>query len=94
MAQTRAVGKAYRNILSWIVKMAGYEATPAEEIDREAMETNLTKAKQKVLKAINDHDITKGVDVMAYIEKIIGKRSIETVDEANKIIRSFDDERT
>jgi len=32
MAQTRAVGKAYRMALSYIVSLAGYEGTPAEEI--------------------------------------------------------------
>lgn len=32
MAQTRALGKAYRMALSWIVKMADYEPTPAEEM--------------------------------------------------------------
>lgn len=33
MAQTRAIGKAYRNLLAWIMKMSGFEATPAEEMD-------------------------------------------------------------
>lgn len=33
MAQTRAIGKAYRNTLAWIIKAAGYEPTPAEEMD-------------------------------------------------------------
>ncbi len=33
MAQTRAIGKAYRNTLAWIMKSAGYEPTPAEEMD-------------------------------------------------------------
>jgi hypothetical protein len=33
MAQTRAIGKAYRSILAWIIKAAGYEPTPAEEMD-------------------------------------------------------------
>jgi len=32
MAQTRALGKAYRMALSWIMKMAGYEGTPAQEM--------------------------------------------------------------
>lgn len=32
MAQTRAIGKAYRNLIGWVVKMAGYETTPAEEM--------------------------------------------------------------
>ena len=33
MAQTRAIGKAYRNKLGWLLKAAGYETTPAEEMD-------------------------------------------------------------
>lgn len=33
MAQTRASGKAFRMLLSWIMKAAGFEATPAEEMD-------------------------------------------------------------
>ncbi len=32
MAQTRAIGKAYRNIAGWVMKLAGYEATPSEEM--------------------------------------------------------------
>ena len=32
MSQTRALGKAYRMALSWIIKMAGYEGTPAQEM--------------------------------------------------------------
>ena len=34
MAQTRALGKAYRMALSWIMKMAGYQPTPAEEMKK------------------------------------------------------------
>ena len=33
MAQTRAISKAYRNCLAWIIRAAGYEPTPAEEMD-------------------------------------------------------------
>jgi hypothetical protein len=33
MAQTRASGKAYRLLLSWVMKAAGYEGTPLEEMD-------------------------------------------------------------
>ena len=39
MAQTRAIGKAYRNILAWIIRAAGYEPTPAEEMDYMAQPT-------------------------------------------------------
>lgn len=33
MAITRATGKAYRGAFGWIVTLAGYSATPAEEMD-------------------------------------------------------------
>jgi hypothetical protein len=43
MAQTRAIGKAYRNILGWIMKLAGYEPMPAEEA--EGVKSTLQKEK-------------------------------------------------
>ncbi|MDO7849926.1 hypothetical protein Q5H92_26440 [Hymenobacter sp. M29] len=33
MAQTRATGKAFRNVLAYLIRAAGYEATPAEEME-------------------------------------------------------------
>ena len=36
MAQTRAISRALRNPLGFVVKLAGYEATPAEEMPRDA----------------------------------------------------------
>lgn len=33
MAQTRSIGKAYRNLLSWLMKSSGFEPTPFEEMD-------------------------------------------------------------
>jgi len=56
MAQTRAEGKAYRMLLSWLMKAAGFEATPAEEMDFTTKQENdflfswedeLTKCKTK-----------------------------------------------
>lgn len=32
MAQTRSIGKAYRNKIGWIMKLAGYQSTPSEEM--------------------------------------------------------------
>lgn len=32
MAQTRACAKVYRNVLAWVVVLAGYRPTPAEEM--------------------------------------------------------------
>ena len=39
MAQTRAIGKAFRNRIGWIIKLAGYEPTPAEEMKKQATAT-------------------------------------------------------
>ena len=46
MAQTRAVGKAYRLLIGWLMKSAGYEATPLEEMDGvfEKAEPRVTKS--------------------------------------------------
>ncbi|WP_266206117.1 hypothetical protein [Pontibacter kalidii] len=47
MAQTRAIGKAYRNILAWVIRAAGYEPTPSEEMDYSGNEPS-AKAKPAV----------------------------------------------
>ncbi|CAL7960091.1 hypothetical protein GAMM_130021 [Gammaproteobacteria bacterium] len=46
MAQTRALGKAARMSFSWVIKLAGYEATPAEEMIEEDIEALLPSNKQ------------------------------------------------
>ena len=58
MAQTRAVGKAYRNILAWLMKAAGFEATPAEEMDfnQEPIPSEEEKLMLQVM--LNDTDMT------------------------------------
>lgn len=45
MAQTRATGKAFRQMLSWVAVMAGYQPTPAEEMDGINVETPRTYEK-------------------------------------------------
>ena len=56
MAQTRAIGKAYRNYIGWIIKMAGYESTPAEEapkvkpVEEPKKEPSLVTLKKLVFK--------------------------------------------
>ena len=86
MAQTRAIGKAYRNFLAWIVKMAGYEATPFEEIDKDKMETDLASTKRKVLKALTDAGVTESSDMISLIQIATGKSTIDTMDDANKVL--------
>ena len=67
MAQTRAIGKAYRNLLAWLMKAAGFEATPAEEMDF-ARDEAPTK-KPKVVEVVAE-EIPVEVDRDAIIKDI------------------------
>jgi len=42
MAQTRACAKALRNVLAWVAVLAGYEPTPAEEMDSSGLNDEAT----------------------------------------------------
>lgn len=86
MAQTRAVGKAYRNFLAWIVKMGGYEGTPAEEVDKDMVEKDLSKAKQNIVKAMREAGIHDSQDMMATIQQAVGKDVVENTDDVQKVM--------
>jgi len=49
MAQTRACAKVFRNVLAWVVVLAGYRPTPAEElpVDRVATDGTPTPSAQQ-----------------------------------------------
>lgn len=73
MAQTRAIGKAYRNKFAFLMKMAGYEATPAEEM------TEISEIKQQTDNTSPSYPITekqKGFIYGLYKDKN-GKEMIE-----------------
>lgn len=71
MAQTRAIGKAYRNKLAFLMKMAGYEPTPSEEIEekkptkeeneavRSDIESKLAQAEAKDVRKDNDQTVQR-----------------------------------
>jgi hypothetical protein len=65
MAQTRAIGKAYRNLLAWLMKAAGFEATPAEEMDFAT-----TEVKLKVPSEPENHSIKEVVAEIVEEEEI------------------------
>lgn len=56
MAQTRACAKALRNVLAWVVVLAGYEPTPAEEMEPESGggPTNVTEG--EVVDIVHKYD--------------------------------------
>lgn len=47
MAQTRAIGKGYRNIIGYVMNAAGMETTPAEEMEETKSEANANKKSAK-----------------------------------------------
>lgn len=70
MAQTRAIGKAYRNLVGWVMKLAGYESTPSEEMQKvdqtnaqPAVDTTGTPAKQGVDYIFK---LNNGLEMMGY----------------------------
>lgn len=70
MAQTRAIGKAYRNLLAWLMKAAGFEATPAEEMDFAAEEPKKpSKPVQEVVAEIIEEEI---IDRNSLMMKVAG----------------------
>ena len=56
MAQTRACAKALRNVLAWVVVLAGYAPTPAEEMD--TSDSGVERPRRKVeVKAFTPKDL-------------------------------------
>ena len=54
MSQTRAIGKAYRNLLAWLITAAGYSPTPAEEMDFVNGEKEIPKNQPKEQQDISE----------------------------------------
>lgn len=90
MAQTRAIGKAYRNILAWLIKLAGYEPTPLEEMDKDKMESDLVKIKQSVFKSFKEAGITSSTEMINIIVKATGKETIESADDAFAVMAELE----
>lgn len=89
MAQTRAIGKAYRNILAWLPKLAGYEGTLVEEISedmRETMVEDLGKIKANVFSRFKALGITDSGKMLEIIEQATGKQTIDNADDAMNVL--------
>lgn len=95
MAQTRAIGKAYRNLLAWIIRAAGYEPTPAEEMDY-AGNTVAPAAERNTVVVEEEGEVkTATAKQKAEIIKLLNHPVISN-DEKNKMILNinrFDEER-
>jgi len=52
MAQTRACAKALRNVFAWVVVLAGYKPTPAEELDIAEKTDKKTKEPESTMRML------------------------------------------
>lgn len=57
MSQTRANAKVLRNVLAWVVVLAGYRPTPAEELDVEVRSDDTEDRAAKAAAPANGKDI-------------------------------------
>lgn len=83
MAQTRAGSKALRLILSWVAVLAGYEATPAEEINKSMVKQKALPAEsmKKLAPYLNSISMAKTKNDMAKIVNNIKKlQSVKNVE--------------
>lgn len=82
MAQTRAIGKAYRNKIGFIMKLAGFQSTPSEEMHKvgEVPQTpvnepiNDSGASQTPKHVCFKCDIPISDEVANYSQKVYGKK--------------------
>lgn len=76
MAQTRAEGKAFRMLLSWLMKAAGFEATPAEEMDFSKSQDIVdvpTEGERRLLRELvfnSDLDDTEKEQTLSAIDRV------------------------
>jgi hypothetical protein len=85
MAQTRAIGKAYRNSIGWIFKLAGYETTPAEEMPSTAAPTEDTA------QALPDITQDEMVVIAKQVNAITAAKTPKELTAASRAIKTLTD---
>lgn len=95
MAQTRAIGKAFRNYIGWIIKMAGYESTPAEEMPKDIKPTtepaqNPLPTKKSVMQIIDDIKKTTNAKQLEQGKTIIMDSPHYTQEQKSRIVEAID----
>ena len=89
MAQTRAIGKAYRNTIGWIMKIAGYESTPAEEMVN-TQPNNIEDS--KISKVVQMIAAQKNRLILAQWRHKITDSSIYTKKQKKQLIKCIDEQ--
>lgn len=93
MAITRAVSKAYRTAFAWVITLAGYQPTPAEEMEpvqEKAEDAKKTKTLTARLKETDDSEIYTGApDQKVALFESMKLRGITNKDTMKKIHERF-----
>lgn len=90
MAQTRACAKALRNVLAWVVVLAGYSATPAEEMNhgQPPYKPNWRKFRQDLTDlGVEEEKAKEYLGVSSIKDEWLGKQK-RTLDEAISYIKA------
>jgi len=87
MAQTRACSKALRNCLAWIVVLAGYASTPAEEMIAVETSANEDYKESKTYKTLMR--IAERKDKVKEVEKLLEEADSIDEDKLNEVIQKI-----
>lgn len=82
MSQTRAIGKAYRNLLAWLITAAGFSPTPAEEMDFKTDPS--PKQAPTTPKEQKPQETQENGFVMDLYDRVQGCKTLETLNELYK----------
>ncbi len=84
MAQTRAIGKAYRNLIGWIIKVAGYETTPAEEASGKYIKVGAETSPQATKNGTKIDGMMASEQDIARIKDLAKEMGLHTIKEMEK----------
>lgn len=86
MAQTRAIGKAYRTCISWVMKVAGYEGTPSEDMGADTEGKKKNSGEEAVVD-ITPPEPTPEEMVVEAVGKIKRMRSLAMVEKVEESVK-------
>lgn len=99
MAQTRAVGKAFRTCIAWMIRAAGYEATPSEEMEYNGATPAPEQAapiiyatasqKEEIIRLLNYDCITEDENkkMLLNINRLDEERATQAIEKLRKAIK-------
>lgn len=83
-AETSAVGRALAMMGIGVID----SVASADEINKsKGTDSTVTEAKQRLFKTFKEAGITESIDMMANIQQATGKDTVESVADANKVIK-------